>query len=545
MFEPGEREVETSVGLLPAPRASDSAVLPHRAAAQDTVSASGVPAAAKAPYGSAAPVATHDDGPLSAPVRALVDAVDAVLGEQPAELPDGQALADTRTLITSIERLRASLLGRVADVDARRLHLLDGVASTASWVDQQQTSLGRGEVALARRMSSLPRLDAAVRNGQLSVAAAERVGRALAALRRHVDRADGQIDGQDGDQALLGVIGSGVVQLVCQALGGLDDADERLAALVARCSAIMAEPVGQLVRLEAAFVLLATELEPALLPSALGQLVDALLPNELEKRVRDGHDRRGLSVRRNADGSGWHVSEGELDLECGELLDTVLRAAMAVDRENPADTAAYEQLRHEGWTSADGPDGLPACGGPRSRRQRTHDALALALRSLLDSGALGVRGKVAPHVVVTVGLDTLHDAPGSLPAVAGSGARLPAALVRTWLCDSRLTRFVLGLGGRVVETSHTARTLTGRERQIKQLETGGRCQAAGCRRGPGSALVPHHAVPWHSSGRTGLTETVLFCEQTHADLHVGRRAIRLRDGRWLDENGWTTGPNGP
>jgi hypothetical protein len=53
----------------------------------------------------------------------------------------------------------------VADVDARQLHLLDGAGVDRSWVEQQQTSLDRGEVALARRMSSLPTLDAAVRAG--------------------------------------------------------------------------------------------------------------------------------------------------------------------------------------------------------------------------------------------------------------------------------------------------------------------------------------------------------------------------------------------
>ncbi len=76
---------------------------------------------------------------------------------------------------------------------------------------------------------------------------------------------------------------------------------------------------------------------------------------------------------------------------------------------------------------------------------------------LLDSGVLGQRGKHVPHIAVTVSLDTLHDLPGALPATGASGQRLPNALVRRWLCDSALTRYVLDLGHRVVENSHTAR----------------------------------------------------------------------------------------
>ena len=63
----------------------------------------------------------------------------------------------------------------------------------------------------------------------------------------------------------------------------------------------------------------------------------------------------------------------------------------------------------------------PSAPAPRSRRQQDHDALTLGLRALLDSGALGTRGKNVPHLFITLGLDALHDSPGALPAVAASG----------------------------------------------------------------------------------------------------------------------------
>ena len=98
---------------------------------------------------------------------------------------------------------------------------------------------------------------------------------------------------------------------------------------------------------------------------------------------------------------------------------------------------------------------------------------------------------------------------------------------------------MLSLGHKVLELSHTERTLKPHERRAKRIETGGRCQASGCHRGPGTRLVPHHADPWATSGTTSLTDTVLLCEQSHSQLHHGH-TIRLKDGRHLGPHGWIT-----
>ena len=176
--------------------------------------------------------------------------------------------------------------------------------------------------------------------------------------------------------------------------------------------------------------------------------------------------------------------------------------------------------------------------GPRTLDEQRHDALRNGLRRYLDSGITGLRDKTAPHIAVTVSLDNLHDAPGSLPAVATSGARLPRSLVRRWLCDSAVTRFVLSLGSKVLAVSHTGRTLTATERRAKKLETAGCCQVAGCTRGPGHRLVPHHPTPYAQCGTTSLSDTVLLCEPNHRDLHVGGHILRLKDGRRLGPHGW-------
>lgn len=133
---------------------------------------------------------------LSLPVQDLLRAVQVVLAQAPVELPGPQALADAAAVLGAIEQLHVAALERVADVDARKLHVLAGAPSTSTWIAAQQSSMDRGEVALAKRLADLPRLQAAVRDGRRCVAVAERVGKALAKLRPHLDRPDGLIDGQ-------------------------------------------------------------------------------------------------------------------------------------------------------------------------------------------------------------------------------------------------------------------------------------------------------------------------------------------------------------
>ena len=457
----------------------------------------------------------------------------------PVELPEAQALADARELLALRAQLDAVLLRRIGDVDVRGLHRLDASPTTAAWMRRQDATVDSSTITLARRLTRLPGLQDAVRAGSLSAGAAAKVAAALDRLRRCVDRPDGLVDGQPGEAAVTAVVLDGVRSTVCQALGGLDDDDPRVVELSAQLSEISCWPTSQLARLEAAFVLLAQQLPGTELRAALSLLVDALLPEELEKRAARGAADAQLSLRPNGDGSGW-LLRGELDLETGELLHTVLTAMRAVDPDNPVDTDAAEKLRASGWAFGDPfPPGLAPSEqpAPRSRGRRWHDALRLALRVLLDSGDLGLRDKVAPHISVTVGLGTLHGEPGAAPATGAAGIALPLTLIRKWWCDAYVTRFVLGLGHRVLEVSHDARTLKAHERRIKHLEAGGHCQGAGCCRGPGHRLIPHHVDAWARHGTTALRETVLLCESDHGAVHRGR-TLTLKDGRRLDANGW-------
>jgi hypothetical protein len=475
---------------------------------------------------------------VSPSVQAVLDAVEAVAAESAVDLPGPQALTDVKALLGALDRMQAVALSRLGDVSVRQLQVLDGAPTVASWVAAQPTSVDRDAVSLAMRMPTYTALAGELVAGRLPVVAGQRVSKALNALRPHLDRPDGLIDGQPGEQVVTAVVVDGVLDVVCEARGGMADDDPLLVYLTASLSEIARRPVTELVRLEDALVLLARNVEAAQLPGALSRLVDAVLPEQLERRAEQARAKRGLDVRLNGEGSAYDV-RGTADLELGEMLHAVLSAERAVDPDNPADTQAWEQLRADGWQAGDEP---PACGGPRSRRQQRHDALKQALRRYLDSGVAGLREKVAPHLNITVSLATLHSAPGAMPARGAFGADLPASLVRAWWCDSAVTRFVLSLGRKVIETSHTERTLKPHERRAKHVETGGQCQGAGCCHGPGHRLVPHHPDPWAVSGTTSFFDTVMFCEQTHHDLHSGGKTIRLKDGRWLSAAGWVDGP---
>ncbi len=470
---------------------------------------------------------------LSTAVRDLVRAADAAMAVDPVAQPEAQALEDARALIALKERLDAHLLVRLHDVEQRRLHDYDALPTLSSWVEAQTSSLDRATLGLVHRLGRVPTVARELAEGRVSMLSAQRIARCLESLRRHLDRPDGRIDGLPGEDVLEGVLCRGIPQLVGEAHGGLDDSDPRLVSLLAEVREALASPLSQLARVEAGFVALARRVEGRLLPYCLEQLTDALLPVQLEERADKTHERRGLALLRNPSGRGGRL-EADLDDEAFELAHAALVAAMSNDPDRPADTEAAARLRAQGLDPyVEGATG----DAPRSVLARRHDAFAAVLRDWLGSGIAGLRDKAVPHILVRVGADALDGAPGALPAVGGSGRPLPMSAVRRWACDSAITRFVMTLGNRVIEMSHTVRTAKSHERKAKLMETGGRCQAAGCHPPPGTPLIPHHPEAYARSKVTSFYDTVMFCEKSHFDVHHGK-VIRLKDGRLLNADGW-------
>ena len=476
-------------------------------------------------------------------VAALLRAVAAVERVDPAALPAGQAAADAQALLQVEQRLRVHDLARIADVSKRGLHDLAGWRSAQAFVRDNRPDGDSGDARFAQLLGDLPVLQAAVLDGRVALLAAQKVAKALRRVSPHLDRPDGLVDGQPADEVISAVIAN-VVTLVCRDRSGLADDDPALAGLLAEAARLHALDGTDRERIEAAFTWLAGEVGPRALAGPLEELVLAVLPSELEDRDRAGRDRRSLELRPLRDGSGWDV-RGTLTLESGERLWTALRAEAARDPEGVADTAAWEQqhaagLSDDPWASALGVV-------PRGRRQRLHDALDRLLERYLDAGLGGRTGKALVQVNVTVPESAVTGAAGSLPPRTDSGQLVPRSLVRRWWCDSSVTAFVLGLGGKALRAVHAQRTLTADERRAGHVETGGRCAGSGCCPPTPDLLRPlrpHHVGGFAENQITTLDETVWFCDTSHFDVHHGK-VVRLRDGRFLAEDGFRDGPLDP
>lgn len=471
----------------------------------------------------------------------LVDLLEDIAAERPADLPGPASLERTRVLLEAAERARALALRGLSDVEVRQLYALEGAPSTSSWVQAQQIpGVDKRDVTLARRLSSVPQVEEELVRGAVSVAAATQVSAAVAKARPFVDRPDGLIDGQPAEPTLYGVLVDGVCTLLAEQTGGAPADDPDQERLRAELEANACSPRPERERLEAGLLAFAQRSAPTLLPSGLSLLLDALLPAQHDDRARRAEEEAGLDLHRRDDGSGWNV-RGGLDNETGEMLHTLMTAEEAVDPQAPQDTEAFRAASADPDLDGVAPEHWPAAvARPRSKRAQRHDALKRGLRKLLDSGALGTRDKALPHVGITVGLDFVAGVPGALPGRATSGARWSREQVRRLLCDSAFTRFALDARRRVVEVSHTQRTATALERQILHLEWGGRCAGDGCASGPatGDRLVPHHVELFSKTGVTALGATVPLCDLDHHYLHDEQRMIRLKDGRWIGPHGW-------
>lgn len=488
------------------------------------------------------------------PMSQLFAAVHLLQAEQVSMLAPADALRRAEQLLQVSTQLELLRLQAIADVDLRSLYVIAGAPTTSAWLSALDADYDRREVALAKKLSGLRQVCAEVEGGRLPLSAGKALQTALSMLRSKVDRRDGLIDGAPGEAVVEAVILDGVREVIAECRGGFVVGSEELAALDDQLREIVLAPGSpepvcgplQIERLEAAFVLVAQSVEGHQLRSALGLLVGALLPLELEARAAKAYAERGVSLVRRAD--GWRL-EGDLDLEAGELFFTFLDAEMRRDEMNVSDTAAAAEIRAEGLDPCD-PDELPTASVLRSRRQRMHDALRNGVSRYLGAGLGGVADKVAVHVGVTVGVDRLAGVPGTLPARGSGGSVLPLTLVQRWLCDSAITRFVMSLGGLAIEASHTERTTKAHERRAKHIETAGQCQCRGCRGSrkiPGTVLIPHHVDAYASYGVTSHRETVLLCPASHHDLHEGGKTIQLKDGRWLNASGWVprASANGP
>ena len=385
----------------------------------------------------------------------------------------------------------------------------------------------------------------------------------MATMRKHVDRPDGQIDGQPGEPVVAAVVDD-TVDVIARDRCGLspDDPGDAtvLADLEQRVAAIHQGGGSQADRLEQACVLRGIALSPVALPTALEDVVLAVVPSILEDREQAAQDKRALSLGRNDDGT-WHL-EATLTPGCAERVFALLGAEARRDPMNPLDTAARAHARaaaaegvgRDPWAD---PDPRPEWERQalrrrpeppdqqlvpqRSRSKRLHDAFDRGCERYLSAGLGGVHGKVPVQLTATLSTRLVDASPGAPPARGATGQALSRALLRSWWCDAHVTTLAMSRGWKPLGVVHSARTITATEAKAARAQFDNRCAGEGCCPGtpdPLIPLIPHHARDYATHRRTSLDETVLLCDTAHQDIHLGKKSIRLRNGRLLNENGY-------
>lgn len=295
-----------------------------------------------------------DPGLVPADVTGLLTALHAVLGADPVLLSGPEALERTRLLLRAHEQLAAAVLPALRDVEQRGLWEHAPAGSTRGWL----RTLPSGEAGwwtsstlLARR----PHLSAALADGTLALRTARAIASALDTVPAQVP--DDQLTAvvTDGARYVLRLwLGAGCLRPTAAQ-------QEQFAARRARLDTAfttgLAAPDGApwvvlpQDRLEPVLTLIGQVLPPAEVPTAVGWLLDALLPDTLHDREQQQHEQRGLSLTHRLRG-GWNL-RGTLEEEPGHLLHALLTAWRTTGR-NPLDL----DLPHTPRTADATPDQL-------------------------------------------------------------------------------------------------------------------------------------------------------------------------------------------
>lgn len=143
---------------------------------------------------------------------------------------------------------------------------------------------------------------------------------------------------------------------------------------------------------------------------------------------------------------------------------------------------------------------------------RTADALMRLVGIAANSGNLPALGTDRPHVVVTLGLDTLHSGLGPV-GVAGTNEQVTAGEARRLACDSGIIPVVLGSSSEALDVGRAQRLFPKSVRTALMLRDGG-CAFPSCTATP-AACEAHHIVPWWAGGKSALSNAVLLCPHHH------------------------------
>ena len=265
-------------------------------------------------------------------------------------------------------------------------------------------------------------------------------------------------------------------------------------------------------RVERDLVDLARRFDPNALAKAARHVTELLDPDGLLKDLDYRHRVRHLDFHRRSDGSA-HI-EGELDVECAEVLATVLQCLGAP---KPA------------------VDGTP---DPRTAGQRRHDALLDGLKLVLRARLMPTTAGVTTTVLVIADPDAL--ATGHGLAETGTGAVIPATEARRWASsDSRFYAALIDKAKIPIAYS-TSQRLFSETQRLAMIARDRGCSFPGCD-APPAFTEAHHVTEYSITATTTVADGCLLCGYHHREFERAGWSCRVLDGvphwiapAWLD-----------
>ncbi|WP_404434400.1 HNH endonuclease [Microbacterium lacus] len=246
-----------------------------------------------------------------------------------------------------------------------------------------------------------------------------------------------------------------------------------------------------------------------------------------EPHDRDITPRRGVSLGRSR--------HGLIPITGGLLPEVAAQLQMIIDATVGSPASSVRFVDSDQPTADDSED-HPR--DDRTRAQKAHDALALALSVAARSGDLPTIGGAAPTLVVSVRAEDLTADTG-WATVEGTDEPVSMTVARHVGCSGVVQRVALNHEGRILRLGTEERLFNRHQRRAIAVRDGG-CLIPGCGVPAGWCEV-HHVTEHSQGGPTHSDNGVLLCWWHHRFIDTGPWRIRMNRGvpevqapRWFD-----------
>lgn len=501
-------------------------------------------------YDSPTPPPTGDAPPADAPTSPALDALSAAVAayvESAEPRSEAETAGDLVAIGVLIERLEASRVGLLCDLDSSGAYLADGAVSPAAWL-RSRARMGHGaardRMALGRSLPEMPSTAGAFSRGEISIAHARVLAAAVApgtdpGAREHFLAAEPSF--VDAARVTTPQELRKIVERYVLDLAG-DDGVARAEAIHARrrlhafptydgmvAGSFLLDPEGGEILLTALAARLDADRDapgdPARTPAqrradALTDMLRASI--DAGEPTTTGGERPHVTLvvdLATLAGHNPHSTDHSPHPDdcptCSPARAT--GAATGSDpprsggsgRRGPRSRAAGEPTRHPS-------DGRESTSKSRRRRDRSGPEHLEALRTDLPPPELMLRWD--PGTVERI-CELEHLGP------------ISAETARRITCDSGVSRIVVAGSSEPLDVGRRTRTIPPAIRRAVTYRDR-HCQYPGCDRPPRYCDVHHCDEWWADRGNTDARRLVLLCRRHHRMTHEGGRRIeRDADGR--------------